>query len=735
MKKLILLLLMISSLSSFGQLTVSATSPPVCYNDSNGTATATPSGGTGPYTYLWSTTPPQTTQTATHLPAGTYTVTVTDDASNTATAITSLTVNPLPVPTITGPNPVCAGTTGNVYCTQSGMTGYAWTVSSGGTITAGGADCITVTWNTPGAETVNVNYIDINGCTDTIVTVYNVTVDPLPVAPLALSGDTNNFCSGTGPTITLTAIGGSGTVLNWFVSCGGASIGTGTIITTPAPAITTTYYASWANACGISGCDSATIIVNSLPTPTITGSSSICAGQTTTLDAGGGYFSYSWSTAATTQTINVATTGYYTVTVMNNYGCTATTMKLVTVDPGPVPYIAGPIIICSGDTAALYETTDYSTYSWSTASTTQAIYVTTSGTYIVTVTDSTGCSASTDVYVNVVPSLTPIITGNTAVCSGNATTLEAGAGFATYAWSTGAISDTISAALAGEYKVTVTDGQGCSGEDSIIVIVNPLPVPSITGPTQACTGSAGNIYVTQAGMTAYNWTVSPGGTLLAGGMDSAVVTWNNGGTNTICVNYTDANGCTALSATCYNVSIDSLISAAFTLSPDTTTPHHYIVTNEAAGIPPLSYLWGWGDGTYDSIAYPTHTYASSGNYTICLTVTDSVGCTNEYCDSSYLSKSPNSIISVTVVHGTNGIKENKLLNQIKVYPNPAFNNLTIETPQLGVIEITNIQGQLINTYTATGNKTIIDVSAFPCGVYVVEVRTEKGVEVRKFIKE
>ena len=82
-----------------------------------------------------------------------------------------------------------------------------------------------------------------------------------------------------------------------------------------------------------------------------------------------------------------------------------------------------------------------------------------------------------------------------------------------------------------------------------------------------------------------------------------------------------------------------------------------------------------------------------------------------------------------------GIKEINNASTVTVYPNPATDNITIETPQTAVIEITNIQGQLIKTFNATANKTNIDVSALPGGVYVVEVRTEKGVEVRKFIKE
>jgi hypothetical protein len=83
-----------------------------------------------------------------------------------------------------------------------------------------------------------------------------------------------------------------------------------------------------------------------------------------------------------------------------------------------------------------------------------------------------------------------------------------------------------------------------------------------------------------------------------------------------------------------------------------------------------------------------------------------------------------------------GIKEvNKNVIGISVYPNPATNNFTIESPQSAIIEITNIQGQLVKTFTTTGIQTNIDVSALPSGVYVVEVKTEKGINVQKFIKE
>jgi hypothetical protein len=90
-------------------------------------------------------------------------------------------VQPLPVPTITGPSPVCATITGSVYITEANMTNYVWGISTGGTITAGqGTNSITVTWNTAGAQNVSVNYNDGNGCTASTPTVLPVIINALP---------------------------------------------------------------------------------------------------------------------------------------------------------------------------------------------------------------------------------------------------------------------------------------------------------------------------------------------------------------------------------------------------------------------------------------------------------------------------------------------------------------------------------------------------------------------------
>jgi len=85
---------------------------------------------------------------------------------------------------------------------------------------------------------------------------------------------------------------------------------------------------------------------------------------------------------------------------------------------------------------------------------------------------------------------------------------------------------------------------------------------------------------------------------------------------------------------------------------------------------------------------------------------------------------------------TSGYDSNQInASQFRIYPNPVFNNLTVETSSFSTIKISAIQGQLIKTFASSGTKTNVDVSALPGGVYVVEVRNEKGVAVKKFIKE
>ena len=105
---------------------------------------------------------------------------------------------------------MCINSIGNVYTTEAGMSNYVWTVSAGGTITAGGGaadNTVTVTWTTAGARSVSVNYTNGNGCTAAGPVVYNVTVGSSP-ATATLTGS-GNACSGATSTIKSVITGGA----------------------------------------------------------------------------------------------------------------------------------------------------------------------------------------------------------------------------------------------------------------------------------------------------------------------------------------------------------------------------------------------------------------------------------------------------------------------------------------------------------------------------------------------
>ena len=111
----------------------------------------------------------------------------------------------------------------------------------------------------------------------------------------------------------------------------------------------------------------------------------------------------------------------------------------------------------------------------------------------------------------------PVISGNTDICQGQSTTIGPGPGFTTYSWSTGASTQSISVTATGNYSVTVTDANGCTGTTSAAVTVNALPSPSVSGPPSVCSGTAVT-YDAGAGYTGYQWntgattqTINPAG--------------------------------------------------------------------------------------------------------------------------------------------------------------------------------------------------------------------------------
>ena len=128
--------------------------------------------------------------------------------------------------------------------------------------------------------------------------------------------------------------------------------------------------------------------------------------------------------------------------------------------------------------------------------------------------------------------------------------------------------------------------------------------------------------------------------------------------------------------------------------------------------------WYYNDTAITGATSMYYTAPATGCY-YCI-VTGTGGCVSD----------TSNVVCVSFV----GLTEFPDNNNINLYPNPASNEITIEFPQSAVIEIRNMQGQLIKTINSSG-KANIDVSSFPSGVYVVEAITDKGVAVKRFVKE
>ncbi|MCG3167453.1 MAG: hypothetical protein POELPBGB_03245 [Bacteroidia bacterium] len=181
---------------------------------------------------------------------------------------------------------------------------------------------------------------------------------------------------------------------------------------------------------------------------------------------------------------------------------------------------------------------------------------------------------------------------------------------------------------------------------------------------------------------------------------------------------------------------DPPCSGYFTLYPD-VQPLHYIAENHATGSGTLSYSWDWGDGTFDNIAYPSHTYDIAGDYTICLTVTDANNCTHTYCnDYTFKTESPIAYINVIDPLTVGIAQSEKEKGDLIIYPNPATNTLTIETETAkGIYQLQDITGKVLLSGSLTATKFTLDISALSKGIYLLSLIEDEQQVNRKIVKE
>ena len=473
-------------------------------------------------TYSWSN--GGTTQTIAVNPTITssYTVTYTLGACTPSVANGTVTVNPAPSVSIT-PITICSGETGNLTATPDQLGGtYIWST---------GATSQSISVNPTTTTTYNVTYT-IGACTPAIGNVI-VTVTPAPTLVVnsitICSGETNSL------TATPSITGGS------YVWSSGVNTATYSIN----PSITTTYTITYTLGACTPAIASGTITVNPTPTITIT-SPTICSGNTSSIVAtpsvNGG--TYSWSTGATTATINVnpnITTNYTVTYSVNN--CSVNDTTTLTVNPTPV-IIVNSSTICNGETATLTAnaTPTGGTYLWSNAQNVNSISVMpiTNSTYNVLY-SLTGCNATATASVTVNP-IPQVTIASETICAGETTNLTAVPNLpgGTYAWSQGGLSTetiAVNPNSTSNYSVIYTLNNCASPSASATVLVNPVPVLTINSGS-ICTGQSFTLNAIPS---------IPGGTFnwISTGETTASITVSPIITSTYSANYTTLQGCTS----------------------------------------------------------------------------------------------------------------------------------------------------------------------------------------------
>lgn len=554
--------------------------------------------------------------------SGTYTLTVTSAAGCTNTAITTVTVNPMPVIVIGSNSPVCLNFPLNLTSTGGGT--YSWSGPNAFTSTLQNPTIAAATPVNAGVYSVTVTAL---GCSSIASTTVSITT------PTTSAANTGPYCAGT--TINLSSPSASS--YTWSGPGGFSSNMQNPTQAGSTPAMSGTYTVLVSiGTCTASA--TTNVLVNALPTPTATATSPVCVGQAINFNGSGGT-TYTWTGPATfnsnsaTPAISSATNsngGNYILTVTDANGCTNSANVNVTVNSLPVIAVTNPTN-CVNTTINLTSNGGV-TYSWTgpggfTSSVQNpnipGAQLTMSGTYVVTVTDANNCTNTANANVTVLPLPVPNIASNSPVCAGQTLNLF-GSGGATYAWSgpgyTGLAQNptinNVTAAANGVYTLLVSSGT-CTASTTFTVVINPVPVFNFSGSNVLCNGQSNgtstvNITV-GTGPFNYNWSTIPSqntqaATGLAAGTYSCTVT--------------DANNCTSIAST------QITQPAVFTVSINSATTQ--ACTNSAINVNAIG-TGGTGPYTYNWISGPSTANYSvnevlSGNYNYVVNATDAFNC-------------------------------------------------------------------------------------------------------------
>lgn len=523
-----------------------------CNGVQDGTATVEPSGGAGGYTYAWQVIGNQTTQTAVGLTVGTYTVVVTDQLGCTA----STTVD------VDSPNQIVAGFNSTPALCFDSADGQVVVNASGGTPDPSLPEGYTFDWSVAGGNgSMNnslpagiyfVTITDMNNCFEVLE------VEVFAPEEIVLS------------------------MASTDVNCGNGSDGDATVTVT---------------------------------------------------SGGAGGFMYQWSNGinSTNSTVTDLPVGWVYVTVEDANGCMATDSILLTSPDAIVLDSDFLAVDCNGSntgTATVNPSNGAGgfTYLWDGNANNQVTATAIdleAGTYMVTVTDANMCTETIEVEVTEPTILTTSISGNDASCfgdaNGNSTVVPDGGTLDyTFLWSDGSNQTTATAdglvAQATPYFVTVTDGNGCTTVDQIMIGSPTELTLSVDGIDVLCSdGNSGSATAT-AGGGAGNFTY------LWNDANTQTSQFANGLTaNNYSVTVTDNNGCTIVESVAI-IEPDELVITEIEIINVGCNGNNSgeIDVDVVGGTGNYTYSWSNNDASQDIINLAVGTYT--------LTVTDANLC-------------------------------------------------------------------------------------------------------------
>jgi uncharacterized protein YjdB len=551
--------------------------------------------------------------TVTGVSAGTSIMTFTESGTGCTNTLT-ITVDARPTATLNNPAAICPGFTTTVTVSPAQAGSWASsnfsiaTVSNGGLVTGIAVGTSTFTFTS-----------SVSGCVS--LPTSPVTINSKPTVSITGS---NQICISATTTLAASPVGpGTWTALNPLVASINASTGVVTAVGPGSAQFTFT------DATGCVSDASSPVTVN-IPAPaSFTGPSTICEGFTTQLSpvTGGTWLSSNPLIATVNNAGLVSGIAAGTVKfIFNNTatGCNSDSLS-GTINPKPVVNLvgAGPICIDS----SISTTTSIPGGTWVSSNTSIATVNATTGvitgvsqgTAIFTYTSSLGCASDPIISLAIMPRPTVNITGPTAICIGDSTTLSPNSG-GTWTSSADTIATVnpttgvVTGVAEGSVTFTFTSADGCVSLPSAPVTINPKPIVVVNGPSSICVGATSNATPAING----TWTSS----------DNAVATISNGGIITGVATGSATFRYTQTSTGCIS---DASTAVAVTPGPTITVPDTELCLGDQTTLVPNPVTAGTWTSSNSSVA----TISGAGvvtavaQGTVTFTFRDNSGCSSQ----------------------------------------------------------------------------------------------------------